>query len=63
MTITNGTSVSQTVIGTSLTLTGTGNPILFGANTSIYTTLTVIGLDSGARIQVPIEITRAATTR
>ena len=63
MTITNGTSVSQTVIGTSLTLTGTGNPILFGANTSIYTTLTVIGLDSGARIQVPIEITRSATTR
>tara|TARA_R110001592_G_scaffold118580_3_gene321012 strand:+ start:3623 stop:4309 length:687 start_codon:yes stop_codon:yes gene_type:complete len=63
MVITNGTSVSQTVLGTSLTLTGTGNPILFGNNTSIYTTLTVIGLDSGARVQVPIEITRAATTR
>ena len=61
MVITNGTSVSQTVIGTSLTLTGTGNPILFGTNTSIYTTLTVIGLDSGARIQVPIEITRTTT--
>ena len=55
--ITNGTAVSQTVIGTSLTITGTGNNFLFGNNTSLYTTLTVIGLDSGARVQVPVQIT------
>ena len=56
--ITNGTAVSQTVIGTSLTLVGTGNDFLFNNNTSLYTTLTVIGLDSGARVQVPVQITR-----
>lgn len=60
--ITNGTAVSQTVIGTSLDIVGTGDNFIFGTNTSIYTTLTVIGLDSGARIQVPIEITRTTTS-
>ena len=61
-TITNGTSVSQTVIGTSLQLIGTGNNVLFGASTTLYATLTVIGLDSGARVQVPINITRTTTS-
>ena len=60
--ITNGTSVSQTVIGTQLTIIGTGNNILFGTNSNIYATLTVIGLDSGARIQVPLQITRTTTS-
>ena len=43
-------------------IVGTGDNFIFGSNTSIYTTLTVIGLDSGARIQVPIEITRTTTS-
>jgi hypothetical protein len=60
--ITNGTAVSQTVIGTTLDLVGTGDNFIFGTNTSIYTTLTVIGLDSGARVQIPVEITRNSTT-
>jgi len=60
--ITNGTAVSQTVIGSSLTLIGTGDNILFGVNSIIYATLTVIGLDSGARVQVPIQITRTTTS-
>lgn len=61
-TITNGTAVSQTVIGTQLTIIGTGNNILFGTNSNIYATLTVIGLDSGARVQVPLQITRTTTS-
>jgi|TARA_R110002167_G_scaffold271730_1_gene478268 hypothetical protein len=60
--ITNGTSVSQTVIGTTLAITGTGNNILFGTLNTLYATLTIIGLDSGARAQVPINVTRTTTT-
>tara|TARA_R110000765_G_scaffold35558_1_gene79960 strand:+ start:123 stop:806 length:684 start_codon:yes stop_codon:yes gene_type:complete len=56
--ITNGTSVSQTVIGTALTIRATAQNVLFGTQTALYTTLTIIGLDSGARAQVPITVTR-----
>ena len=59
--ITNGTSVSQTVLGTVLVLTGTSNSILFGTGNTLYATLTVIGLDSGARVQVPVNVTRTTT--
>lgn len=55
-TITVGTNVSKTVIGTSINLTATTVNTLFGNNTVLYTTLTVIGRDSGARIQVPVQI-------
>ncbi len=59
---TNGTNVSRTVIGTSCVLTATGVNTLYGQGgnsaTILYSTLTVIGRDSGARIQVPIQITR-----
>tara|TARA_R110001606_G_scaffold34268_7_gene101291 strand:+ start:6332 stop:7024 length:693 start_codon:yes stop_codon:yes gene_type:complete len=60
--ITNGTAVSTTVIGTTLTMTGTGNNILFGTSSIIYATLTIVGLDSGARVQAPIQITRTTTS-
>lgn len=62
-TITNGTSVSQTVIGNVLAITGTGNNILFGTGNTLYATLTIIGLDSGARLQIPINVTRTTTTQ
>ena len=59
---TNGTNVSRTVIGTSLLLTETGVNTLYSskANTStiLYSTLQIIGLDSGARVQIPIQISR-----
>lgn len=51
-----GTNVSKTVIGTSLTMTATTVRSLFGGDTSIKTTLTVVGRDSGARISVPVTI-------
>ena len=59
---TNGTNVSRTVIGSSCVLTATGVNTLYGQGgnsaSTLYSTLTVIGRDSGARIQVPIQITR-----
>lgn len=57
-TATAGTNVSKTVIGTSINMTATTVNTLFGSNTALYTTLTVIGRDSGARIQVPIQIVK-----
>ena len=57
-TITVGTNVSKTVIGTSINLTATTINTLFGTNTILYTTLVVIGRDSGARIQIPVQVTK-----
>ena len=53
-----GTNVSKTVIGTSLNITATNVNTLFGNNTVLYTTLTIVGRDSGARITVPVVITK-----
>ena len=61
MTITNGTSTSQTVIGTTCTIVATGVNTLFGANNILYATLVVVGLDSGARASVPIRVTKTTT--
>jgi hypothetical protein len=57
-TTTVGTNVSKTVIGTSINMTATTVNTLFGSNTTLYTTLTVISRDSGARIQVPVQIVK-----
>jgi len=56
-----GTNISRAVIGTSLTLIATGVNSLFGSDTSLYSTLTVIGRDSGARLQIPITISKITT--
>jgi hypothetical protein len=55
-TTTLGTNVSKTVIGTSINLTGTTINTLFGTNTELTTTITVIGRDSGARLTIPVTI-------
>jgi hypothetical protein len=60
-TITLGTNVSSTVTGTQVTLRATTINTLFGANNSLVSTLTFTGLDSGARITIPITITRSTT--
>ncbi len=57
-TTTVGTVVSQTVIGTTINLTATTVNTLFGSQTTLNTTLTVVGRDSGARISVPVTITK-----
>jgi hypothetical protein len=55
-TTTVGTNVSKTVIGTTINLTATTVNTLFGSNTTIYTTMTITGRDSGARISIPVNI-------
>ena len=57
-TTTIGTNVSKTVIGTTINITATTINTLFGSNTTLYTTLVVVGRDSGARISVPVQITK-----
>ena len=59
--ITNGTSTSQTVDGSSCQGFGTAVPTLFSGNSTIYATMTVIGLDSGARGQLPVVVTYNAS--
>ena len=61
-TITIGTNVSKTVTGTQINLTATSVNTLFGTNTQLRTTLTVIGLDSGARLTIPVTITQNQLT-
>lgn len=55
-TTTLGTNVSKAVIGTSINLTATTVNTLFGTNTQLQTTITVIGRDSGARLTIPVTI-------
>ena len=57
-TTTLGTNVSKAVIGTSINITATTINTLFGANTTLQTTLTVIGRDSGARLTIPVTVTQ-----
>ena len=57
-----GTNVSKTVIGTQFNLTATTVNTLFGSLTQLRTTLTVVGLDSGARITIPITVTQQSLT-
>lgn len=57
-TVTTGTNVSKTVVGTSITLKATTVNTLFGSNNALYTTITVTGRDSGARLTIPVTITK-----
>lgn len=57
-TTTIGTNVSKTVIGATINLTATTTNTLFGTQTQLQTNLIVIGRDSGARITIPITITK-----
>jgi hypothetical protein len=60
-TTTIGTNVSSTITGTQFTLRATTVNTLFGSNSTLVSTLTVTGLDSGARITIPITITKSTT--
>lgn len=54
---TSGTVLSKSLVGTSFTITGTTVNTLYGTNqTTLTTTITVIGRDSGARITIPLNI-------
>jgi len=59
---TTGAVLSTSAVGTSFTLTATTVNTLFGSSLStLSTTLTVIGRDSGARITIPINIAKVST--
>ena len=53
-----GTNVSKTVVGTTLNLSATTVNTLFGSNTALTATLQVVGRDSGARLQIPVTVTK-----
>jgi hypothetical protein len=59
-TTTLGTNVSKTVIGTTLNMTGTTINTLFGNATTLQTILIVQGRDSGARVTIPLTITKVS---
>ena len=59
-TTTLGTNVSKTVIGTTINMTATTVNTLFGSNNFLQATLTVVGRDSGARITIPITVTKTS---
>lgn len=51
-------ALSETIKGMSFSLTGIASTSLFGANTKLTTTITVEGIDSGARTTIPVEISK-----
>jgi len=55
-TVTIGTNVSKTVVGTTINLTATTINTLFGTATELYASLTIIGRDSGARLTIPVTV-------
>jgi len=59
-----GTDLSSTIIGSQINLRGTTINTLFGANAAagaqIRSTLTFVGIDSGARLTIPLTITKTA---
>ena len=59
-TTTVGTNVSKTVVGTTINMRATTINTLFGSNNALYATLTVIGNDSGARLTIPITVTKVS---
>ena len=51
-------AVSETILGSSFTLRAINSTTLFGTNTKLLTTITIEGRDSGARVTVPLEISK-----
>ena len=54
----SSTAVSETVIGDGFQLTAINSISLFGTNTKLLTSLTIEGRDSGARVTIPVEISK-----
>jgi hypothetical protein len=55
-----GANVSKTVVGTTLNLKATTINTLFGSENALYATLTVEGRDSGARVTIPVTVTKVS---
>ena len=61
-TTTLGTNVSSTVIGSQINLRATTVNTLFGNDSQLTTTITLVGLDSGARLTIPVTITKSTSS-
>ena len=60
-----GTALSQTFIGTTFTGTALAGTTLFGSNAALATSIIIVGLDTGARATVTLQVnknTSAGTT-
>ncbi len=57
-TTTLGTSVSRTVVGTTINMRATTVNTLFGSQNQLQATLTIEGRDSGARLTIPVTVTK-----
>lgn len=54
----SNSSLSETIKGTSFTLTAISSTSLFGSNTRLLTSITLEGIESGARVTIPVEISK-----
>ena len=54
----SNSALSETIKGASFSLTAINSTTLFGTNTKLLTTLTIEGVDSGARVTIPVELTK-----
>ena len=57
-----GTALSQTFIGTSFTGTSLAGTTLFGSNTALATSIIVVGLDTGARSTITLQVNKDANS-
>ena len=52
------TAVGESVNGAGLSVTGISATSLFGSNEKLLTTLTIEGRNTGARLTIPLEISK-----
>ena len=54
----SNTTLSETIKGSSFSLTAISSTSLFGTNDRLLTSITVEGIESGARVTIPVEISK-----
>jgi len=54
----SNTTLSETIKGSSFSLTAISATSLFGTNDRLLTSITIEGIESGARITIPVEISK-----
>ena len=54
----SSTAISETIRGASFNLNAINSTALFGTNTKLLTTITIEGVNSGARATIPVEISK-----
>ena len=57
-----GTALSQTVVGTTFTGTTLSNITLFGSNAALATSIIIIGLQSGARSTITLQVNKEGSS-